>query len=285
MIKKKNNSKIDHFLINKIEEALENNTSLPWTKPWVSHSPENYVSKNKYRGVNELLLSWYGGSPSNYFITFNQTKKLGGKIKKDSVGLPIVFFKVEYEEVENEKDGTIERKVKRFIRRYSFAFRIEDTDLEIPKRENVLEESKIRLSSQLEELIEKKAASLNTKIVREENAVCKFTPLLNTITIVNAANFNKDGEFDANEYYSSFIHELSHAYLWSLKQKEDLKLSYAVEEAIVEMAATQICSNYDFYKEPDNAIAYITTWLQRAKKFSMESIIKKALDIVEWFFE
>ena len=68
-----------------IIELLENGI-VPWRQVWQGGEiPANYVTKKCYRGINMwILLSGQFSQP--YFLTFKQTKSLGGSIKKDQRG-------------------------------------------------------------------------------------------------------------------------------------------------------------------------------------------------------
>src|ERR1700692_4106282 len=52
--------------------------SVPWRRPWSAKLPVNLISQKEYRGLNVLTL----GSqkyPSRFWLTVNQTTKLGGR--------------------------------------------------------------------------------------------------------------------------------------------------------------------------------------------------------------
>ncbi|MEE1897074.1 zincin-like metallopeptidase domain-containing protein [Flavobacterium rakeshii] len=54
--------------------------------------PFNFVSKKMYRGINRYLLTDFNPLKNPFFLTFKQIEELGGKLKKGSVGLPVVYF-------------------------------------------------------------------------------------------------------------------------------------------------------------------------------------------------
>ena len=76
-------------------EALEQGNII-WHKPWNSYGlPKNYTTGRQYRGWNVFWLNFitsYKQYSTPYFLTFNQAKKTGGRIKKGSKGTPIVFW-------------------------------------------------------------------------------------------------------------------------------------------------------------------------------------------------
>jgi antirestriction protein ArdC len=79
-------------ITNRIVEMLEQGT-VPWRKPWrTAGEPRNLVSGKAYRGINVLLLSSMGFA-SPWWLTFRQALQLGGNVKKGSKGCPVVFWK------------------------------------------------------------------------------------------------------------------------------------------------------------------------------------------------
>ncbi len=67
--------------------------TIPWRQTWKSGLPTNAVSMKPYRGINVWLLSGHRFQ-SNLWLTFNQTKKLGGFVKKGEHGRQVVFWQM-----------------------------------------------------------------------------------------------------------------------------------------------------------------------------------------------
>lgn len=88
-------------ITNKIIEELENGI-IPWRKPWtgVTSGAISHTTGRPYSIINQYLLR----KPGEY-ITFNQAKKEGGRIKKGAKAQFIVFWKVSGKQVLND-DGT-----------------------------------------------------------------------------------------------------------------------------------------------------------------------------------
>ena len=79
----------------KLIERLEKGV-CPWRKTWnpiAAGAPANLVSKKAYRGINNLLLS-LEETACPWYVSFNQCKALGGKVKKGASGKVVTFFKV-----------------------------------------------------------------------------------------------------------------------------------------------------------------------------------------------
>jgi antirestriction protein ArdC len=74
--------------------ALLEAGTAPWRKTSRGGgSPRNLISKRRYRGINVMLL----GTTSfalPYWLTFNQVKTLGGRVRKGSKSELVIFWKV-----------------------------------------------------------------------------------------------------------------------------------------------------------------------------------------------
>src|SRR6266436_6622410 len=107
---------------------------VPWRKPWHTLPPANLVSKKPYRVINVFLLALQGYG-SQFWLTFNQAKQLGGNVRKGEHGTKIVFWKFDTYEKESA-DGEIEERKFAFLR-YFTVFNLEQTEglkalLELP---------------------------------------------------------------------------------------------------------------------------------------------------------
>lgn len=90
---------------NQIIELLEKGI-VPWKISWSGGFPKNLISQKEYRGANLWLLSSLN-YPQNYFLTFNQSKELGGSVKKGEKSHMVIFWK--WLERQNEKTKEIEK--------------------------------------------------------------------------------------------------------------------------------------------------------------------------------
>jgi antirestriction protein ArdC len=102
---------------NKFLKMTETDKILPWQKPWTGSvlPPINISFKKMYLGWNNFFLSCTFFSTS-YRGTFNQIKKMKGKIQKGEKGYPIIFWTDTYQEtVTDEKTGMKKKISLRFI--------------------------------------------------------------------------------------------------------------------------------------------------------------------------
>lgn len=57
---------------------------IPWEKMWKTRQPYNAISKTKYHGINNLILSFIGmkrGYKDVRWCTYNQMKKINGVLR------------------------------------------------------------------------------------------------------------------------------------------------------------------------------------------------------------
>src|ERR1700726_191322 len=107
-------SNVYEIVTQKVIEQLESGTA-PWRRPWRAELPCNLVSGKEYRGLNVFLLG-SRGYRSRYWVTFAQTNKLGGHVKKGEKSSTVIFWNVGREKIVRNADG-VERKTKPSVSR------------------------------------------------------------------------------------------------------------------------------------------------------------------------
>ena len=80
----KPHASVYEIITNQILAELERG-DVPWRKPWRTLPPANLISKRPYRGINVFLLG-FAGYGSQYWLTFNQAKQLGGNVRRGEHG-------------------------------------------------------------------------------------------------------------------------------------------------------------------------------------------------------
>lgn len=86
----------------KILDYLDSGALPPWRQPIRGGAggggfPKSLATGKPYRGLNVFLLaitSWLKGYSSDYWLTFNQAKKLGGSVRKGEESTLVVFWKL-----------------------------------------------------------------------------------------------------------------------------------------------------------------------------------------------
>lgn len=251
--------KTQEIITGKIIAELEKG-KIPWQKPW-NAGQINLVSKKAYTGINPLLLSIEAenkGYKSPYWLTFNQIKKLNGKLVKGSKACQVVFWLVKESE---EEEGKKARKS--FILRYYNVFNTDCVEgLTLP------ETNTPAVILEAEEII--KNFKDCPKLTEGGNSAF-YSPSSDTV------NLPTRNSFDSEEgYYSTFFHELIHstghesrlARHTSNEKHNFGSESYAKEELVAELGASFLVSKAGLELSIKNHAAYIQSWLKALKNDS-----------------
>ena len=251
-------------ITNKIIEKLEQGT-VPWHRPWSTEMPKNLVSKRSYRGINVFMLGSTGYA-NPYWLTFKQSKALGGHVCKGEKSTPVVFWKWLEREQENPETGDTET-VNVPLLRYYKVFNVEQCDGipkdKIPPLENARDFHPIE---QAETVVQDMP---QRPIIKHKAAQAYYQPSTDTVHMPPAEVFTGDAE-----YYSCLFHELTHAtgHESRLKRLNTDKLApfgsrdYSQEELVAEMGAAFLCGHCQIENQTlDNSAAYIQGWLRKLK--------------------
>lgn len=251
------------IITNKIIEALENGT-VPWRKPWVNVGPpKNLASKTNYNGINVLMLSLTreaNGYKSNYWLTYNQAKKLGGQVKKGSKGTPVIYWKfLEYDDADKSKS------MKRipFLRYYT-VFNVAQVDgVEIPKQE---QEKQFVPLGHAEEIINNVP---NKPDIQYGSEKASYSPNADVISLPHKTQFHS-----SEEYYSTYFHEMVHATGHKDRLNRPTVLdaapfgseNYSKEELVAEIGSAFLSGHANISPATiQNSQAYIRGWLSRLR--------------------
>lgn len=301
-----NNKEIAQRIVDRMLDTIKTEGTLPWTKPWKNGSEQNirvidgytevtvpvYVwsrSGKPYQGVNVLILRLFG-KPGEY-ITFNQAKAEGGKVKKGAKSLPIVYWNMIKKETE-ELDENGEKKIKMIpVLKYYNVFHIDDVEglkqkhqpdpevIRIPKWHyepiEGIDESEYNAAAEamIADYI-KRAKTL--QVDRESNSNRAFySPSQDHVVTPNITQFG-----DVAEYYSTLFHELGHSTghasrLNRFSGDDAIAAfgdeSYSKEELVAEITAASILSTLGLESGNTfrNSAAYVQHWSEHIKNDPM----------------
>jgi antirestriction protein ArdC len=245
------------IITNQILAELERG-QVPWRKPWRTLPPANLVSKKPYRGINVFLLA-FAGYGSQYWLTFNQAKQLGGNIRKGQHGTKIVFWKCNTRETESA-DGEIEERRSAFLRYYT-VFNLEQTEglkalLRLPPAFPI---------ESAEEIVK----GMPNPPAFEQDSRAAYVPSSDTVTMPSRAAF-----YSQAEYYSTLFHELTHStgHAKRLGREGIEKIQpfgsedYSKEELVAEMGSAMLCGAAGIEQTTiGNSAAYLRSWINRLK--------------------
>ena len=241
---------------------------VPWQKPWAGCEPKNLVSGKEYRGINLVMLA---GGATRYWVTYKQAKDLGGQVRKNEKGTPIVFWK--FLEKEDEEANEIKRVP--MLRQYT-VFNVSQCDglTALDDEDTTFDHDPIEMA---ENLVNNMPNRPNIVIGSHE---ASYSP---TSDIVKMPAKNK---FTTPEgYYATLFHELGHSTLHASRLGRE-RASYAKEELVAELTAAYLCGKTGIIQQTiDNHSAYIASWLmalRNDKKLLVQAagLAQKATDYI-----
>lgn len=171
--------------------------TVPWRKPWsvngASGMPKNLISGKEYRGVNVFLLaSQPYGSP--YWVTYKQAASKGGNVRKGEKGTPVIFWKITKDEKNEKKRG--------FILRYYTVFNVEQCDgLKVPAVD-----APTRTVEPIQACDDLVKLYKDIPHIDHGGDRAAYNPSFDRIVMPRRDAFNS-----AEEYYSTYFHELVHS--------------------------------------------------------------------------
>jgi antirestriction protein ArdC len=253
----KPHASVYEIITNQILAELEKG-EVPWRKPWRTLPPANLISKKPYRGINVFLLALQGYG-SQFWLTFNQAKQLGGNVRKGQHGAKIIFWRCKTRETESADGGTEERK-SAFLRYYT-VFNLEQTEglsalLTLPPAFPI---------ESAEELVK----GMPNPPAFEQDSRAAYIPSRDTVTMPSRTAFQSQAEF-----YSTLFHELVHStgHAKRLGREGIDKIQpfgsedYSKEELVAEMGSAMLCGVACIEQATiGNSAAYLRGWINRLR--------------------
>ncbi|HEX8677550.1 MAG TPA: zincin-like metallopeptidase domain-containing protein [Segetibacter sp.] len=256
-------------------EALEQGNII-WHKPWNSYGlPKNYTTGRQYRGWNVFWLNFitsYKQYSTPYFLTFNQAKKTGGRIKKGSKGTPIVFW-AEVEDkrttmvVTDEATGEeISIHPTKLIPTTHTVFNLDQTEeMDLSSLESLARKETNNIEA-CENIIKNMQSAPS---IRHFGDRAYYSLMRDQVTMPAKNLFVND-----EAYYTTLFHELAHStgHEKRLDRKELLEHdgfggeNYSKEELTAEFAAAFLSGITGIQPATiNNSTAYIKGWLKSLK--------------------
>ncbi len=234
---------------------------IPWRKPWKFQPPCNYVTRRRYHGINFLLLTMSEFS-SPYWLTFKQTKELGGYIKKGSKGTPIIFWKiVSFKDSDGTNADEIAYRDIPFMQYYT-VFNLEQT-------ERVIKLEYKEESSELYDVCERIITGFEDKpeIKHTIEPKAYYMPNEDTIHMPTKTSFSH-----SEGYYATLFHEFIHATGHQSRLNHHIventnfdfgSSEYSKEELVAELGSAFLCAEARVDNSVlDNSSAYLQSWLK-----------------------
>lgn len=265
---------------NRILEMLDKG-EIPWNKPWHGglEGAISYSTGKPYSLLNQFLLGKEGE-----FLTFNQVKALGGKVKKGAKSYMVVFFKMflskEFKRTKDENgEEKMEEEEKRVpVLRYYYVFHIDDCE-GIKSKLDKKPVCTLKPVEQAEKVIsdyyDREDCTLEVKL--SDRAY--YSPIDDNVVIPQLDQYDS-----VEEYYSTAFHETVHSTGHSKRLNRDMSghfgtQDYSKEELVAEMGAAFLLNHcqLDNPKVTKNNAAYVQGWarkLRSDKKFIVSAASK-----------
>ena len=273
----------------RILELLEAGT-VPWRNPIHRNGgggwPINMDSRKKYRGINVFLLAtvgWATGYGSDYWVTFKQAQKLGGKVRKGEKSSLVVFWK-QYDTKDKETGEDISVPVLKHYNVFNAeqCEGIEPPDAAIPDP-NAEPFKPIQAARDI--VIGYK----NGPEVIQTGSRAFYRPSTDEVTIPKPERFDT-----AENFYSVLFHELVHSSGISKRLDRGLdtnlapfgSVDYSKEELVAEMGAAFLAAVAGISPPTiEQSAAYIAGWQKQLKGdkklvVSAAGSAQKAVDLI-----
>ena len=275
-----NISKARQNLINAYIESLDEG-QIPWEQMWRTTIPENAISGIKYRGINNLYLSYIAykrGYKDNRWITFNQMKKKNWKFIESAKGKGVP---VEWWTMKNKNNNKIIsfEEYNRLIQ-------------ENPEKEREYKISKMSyivfngdlIDGLFNDKIEQKQEIISNDYIqniinnigvgyKEEGEEAYYNPYEDIVVLPPSNSFKT-----SNSYYATQLHELAHSTGHESRLSRNIKNRFGTEEYAKEELRAEISSSFlmqKFHLEEDkrhldNHKSYVKNWLELLKNSPQE---------------
>ncbi|MDY0169912.1 MAG: zincin-like metallopeptidase domain-containing protein [Thermoguttaceae bacterium] len=262
------NAAIRRQLTDQIVKAIEQGVK-PWRRPWRKSPnagrPINLVSRERYKGINPLLLELHRmehGLSSKWYGTYQQWERLHCQVMRrpdhvepGSWGAKIVFYRPITKTVTDEASG--DEKVDRFfVMRTYTVFSADQVEGADAFRAKEVEGKSVPDFEPAEDLIAATAAD-----IRYGGEQAFYSRQGDYIQVPQRHRFDSSGG-----YYETVLHELGH---WSeVRLDWDYqKAGYAMNELVAEISASFLSTELGVPQGEslENHASYLKSWLEGMK--------------------
>lgn len=257
-------------ITDRIIEQLEQGF-IPWNRPWcgVRAGAISYATGKPYSLVNQFMLK-----PGEY-ITFNECRKQGGKVKKGAHAHMVVFWKVIWKEKKDSTGNVVtDHKGKPVMEslpflRYFNVFALDDCEGIEPRWKDKLPEAPAKPAEAAEQALKGYVARSGVRFENVKQNRAYYSPALDKISLPLMEQFTETAE-----YYSTAFHEATHSTghksrlnRFSIENAMFASEDYSKEELTAEIGAACIMNSIGLETTGSfkNSAAYIQNWLTALK--------------------
>jgi antirestriction protein ArdC len=226
-----------------------------------SARPGKNIRGNAYRGVNAIM-TWsvadIEGYGSNYWLTFNQARELGGAVKKGEKGTPVVFWGQGKGKGDDESGEEGRGYV--FAKGY-YVFNLDQIEGLDEGKLPDFSEAIQRWPNDPIEACEAIVSGYDGPAIETKATTPCYRPVSDIVEMPPMDRF-----VSAEDYYSVLFHELAHSTghesrLDRKLNEERTKEKYGQEELVAEFTAAFICAEAGIDQTViENSAAYLDGW-------------------------
>lgn len=265
---------ITSTIVEMLQTHLQN-----WDMPWIANYQTgslafNAISKNRYQGINQLLLSFSlakNNFTQNAWLSFKQIEKNGGKVIKGCKSTTVVYWSTLYYQGDTliqedlvklmsaqEFDSRGIKKVT-VLRNYP-VFNIAQTQglpQELYQTSEIANVSPLQMDERAETFL----LSTGAKVLFNNQNQAYYNPAKDMIILPYRSQFKSKESF-----YDTILHEIGHWTGHPERLNRDLHnkfgtFEYALEELVAELFCAFASSTLGFDKRITNNAAYIKNWI------------------------
>ncbi len=260
---------VSEIVTDRIIAELEKG-NIPWQRPWSTGTSAaiSRASGKRYMLLNQMLLG------AGEYLTFEECKRLGGKVKKGEHGqFCVSWARIKTTKQFVEEDGTITEK-EAIIPRLRYYYVFEVSQCEGIERLYTYEPEKYDTTpnERAEKIIKDYITRENIDFTNSDGNKAYYQPSTDSVVVPAIDRFK-----NVEEYYSTSFHELTHSTMKAsrcnrVQERKGKSVAfgseeYSKEELVAELGASALVNYAGLESEKSfrNSTAYIQSWIKALK--------------------
>ena len=232
---------------------------LPWRKTWKSGLPKSLSTGREYRGINILVLGTTAYT-SRYWLTYRETHRQGGHVRKGERATPVIYWKWRTpEELRRLEEETGKKNLAACVPFVSAVFNLEQVEgVSAPADDLVRRHDHLHVAEQMLDVMPDQP-----EIIHTLTSTPAYSPRFDRVTMPHLSQFES-----ADEYYATLFHELTHSVGSPRRLNRfgevagDRFAQYSFEELVAEFGAAFLCGFAGIENRSTEALqaSYIEGW-------------------------
>lgn len=233
---------------------------VPWRRTWKSGLPKSLSTGREYRGVNILVLGCTAFT-SRYWVTYRETQRLGGRVRKGERATAVVYWKWRTpEELKTLSERTGKAHFAPCVPFTSALFNLEQVDGITRPADDTVDhpDNSMEFANQMLEVMPDKPELIHTLCAQPA-----YFPQLDRVMLPHLSQFES-----SDEYFATLFHEMVHATGHTkrlnrfVESEGDRVEKYSFEELVAEFGAAFLCGFAGIQNPDTEALqaSYIEGW-------------------------